>query len=95
MTPTERISAIETLELMEKHKDFAKKIGLIDTTKVEINERRTDMLTKENSKQTANHEDRKKDLNIVQITICKGAGCIACDNPTYPDCIDSCPLFDN
>ena len=95
MTPTERISVIETLELMEKHKDFAKKIGLVNKTKVTNNERRSDMLTKENRNHTEKLEDRKKDLNIVQITICKGAGCIACDNPTYPDCIDSCPLFDN
>ena len=95
MTPTERISVIETLELMEKHKDFAKKIGLVNKTKVTISERRTDMVTKEIKNQTENHEERKKDLNIVQITICKGAGCRACGNPTYPDCMDSCPLFDD
>lgn len=47
MTPTERISVIETLELMEKHKDFAKKIGLVNKTNVANNERRSDMLTKE------------------------------------------------
>lgn len=95
MTLTERISAIETLELMKKHKGFAKKIGLVDKTKMAINERRTEMLTMESKNQTENYEDEKKDLNIVQITICKSAGCIACDNPTYPDCIDSCPLFDD
>lgn len=94
MTPTERISVIETLELMEKHKDFAKKIGLVNKTNVANNERRSDMLTKEKN-HTENLEDRKKDLKIVQITICKGAGCIACDNPIYPDCIDSCPMFDD
>ncbi|SFI30563.1 hypothetical protein SAMN04487830_1401 [Pseudobutyrivibrio sp. OR37] len=40
MTPTERISVIEMLELMEKHKDFAKKLGLVDSTKIAIDERK-------------------------------------------------------
>lgn len=22
-------------------------------------------------------------------------GCRECDNPTYPDCMDSCPLYDD
>lgn len=24
-----------------------------------------------------------------------GAGCRACGNPVYPNCIEACPLFDN
>ena len=26
---------------------------------------------------------------------CMDPGCRACGNPTYPDCMDSCPLFDD
>ncbi len=43
MTPTERLDVIETIYLMKKHNQFAKKIGLIDNTKcINIsNERRS------------------------------------------------------
>lgn len=36
--------------------------------------------------------NKKKNVKLAN---CKGAGCIACDSPFYPDCIDSCPMFDD
>lgn len=57
------------------------------------------MLTKKTNKKNINHNKMPKmhinRKNGVKMPNCKGAGCRACGSPFYPDCIDSCPLFDN
>lgn len=35
------------------------------------------------------------DLTVLTGTRCKNPGCRACGNPAYPECMDSCPLFDD
>lgn len=37
------------------------------------------------------------DLTIPSSTgiRCKNPACRACGNPAYPECMDSCPLFDD
>ena len=35
------------------------------------------------------------DLTVPSGIRCKNPGCRACGNPAYPECMDSCPLFDD
>ena len=35
------------------------------------------------------------DLTVPTGIRCKNPACRACGNPAYPECMDSCPLFDD